>query len=242
MKTFKRNKEKKEEGIAMGKMKNMLGALVAALIFTGCANVQESVKNTAHDSGLDTNKQIAEQEVNQDSTTELKEKIHQMLPKPTSGYVWKVFRGVAIQRPAKWNEYSEGGTYCSSVESVSENRMFETGVTIQVIRDVEKKTSRSPSQLISIMLRDLAGKPENKKLIYKVNKHDDLDTVVFRYRNAPPKIVPIVVHQYFQVSDKNDFLNIITFETTEKNWDKYWASEGETILSNVATVPYFNEE
>ncbi len=226
----------------MRKFTMLLGAFFVVFTITGCVNVQESAKKTTHDLKPDTSEQVAVQETHQDLKAEEEKEIHKMLPEPASGYVWKVFRGVAIQRPIKWHEHSEGGTYCSSVESVSENGMFETGVTVEVLRDVKKRSGKNPSLLAALMLKALDDKPENKRLSFTDNKHQDFETVVYRYRNAPPELSPIIVHKYFQVSDEKDFINIITFESTEKDWDKYWKNEGETIVDKVVMVEYDFEE
>ena len=170
---------------------------------------------------------------------DLRARILEMLPKAPEDFQWVIFRGVAMLRPLYWNEYAKGATYCTSVESVAEKGSFETGATIQIIRDVGDKYQGSLLSLVAEMIKKIEAKAENSRHILNVNEHDEVKTVVHRYRNAPDGLTPIIIHNYYQVSKKNEFINIITFETTEEKWDLYWDKEGKTIIGMIVGVPYF---
>ena len=164
-------------------------------------------------------------------------RILEMLPQAKEGFGWVVFKGVALQRPLEWEEYTEGNTYCSSVESIPEKGSFETGLTIQVIRGVSELYKVSPKTLMARFVVDLEEQKENSRLIISPDSHDGVDTLIYRFRNAPKGLAPITVHKYFQCSEQGDFLNIITFETTDERWEEYWNEKGNTILSRVLVVP-----
>lgn len=213
---------------------------VGVLVVFLCVSTSQSRGN--ENQGNDINNkanQAITGEVKTDRAEELRQKILGMLPQAKEGYSWVLFRGVALQRPIGWHEQMEGGSYCSSVESVPENGLFETGVTIQVIREVSNAYKMPPNILMAKYVVDLEEKEENFKLIMNPKSYGDVETLVYRYRNAPERMTPIIVHKYFQVSVKEDFINIITFETTEEKWDQYWNKQGIDILGQVVGIPYF---
>ena len=194
-------------------------------IQVGDGTAQPGMNHTADISGMD--------------SEDLQRRILEMLPQAEEGFGWVVFKGVALQRPLEWKEYTEGNTYCSSVESIPEKGSFETGVTIQVIRGVSDMYKVSPKTLLAHFVVDLEEQQENVRLIIHPGSHDGVDTLVYRYRNAPQGLAPVTVHKYFQSSEQGDFLNIITFETTDERWEAYWNEKGNTILGKVLVVPYF---
>ncbi|MFT5422162.1 MAG: hypothetical protein ACI9D5_002929 [Candidatus Endobugula sp.] len=151
-------------------------------------------------------------------------------PDAPDGYSWVTFRGVAIPKPNSWFEFKKQGTYVTSIESVKEEGIFETGATIQVVRDVQD-TYKNPASVVAIgMIRSLDESEENETLIIK---HQDIGlfkTFTFRYRNAPLSAIPIIVHKFIMANDKESYINIITFESSEKEWDKYWDTQGITIF------------
>lgn len=86
---------------------------------------------------------------------------------------------------------------------------------------------------------DLEEQDENSRMMVSPYSHDDIETLVYRYRNAPGGVPPIILHKYFQASEKEDFLNIVTFETTDDKWEHYWNNQGKTILEKILKTPYF---
>ncbi|WP_163339144.1 hypothetical protein [Desulfopila sp. IMCC35008] len=218
----------------MERIMKLIGLTVVVCLLSGCVEKQVSVNNGDLNRELESPAEKAKKSKNEaGKVSDLKDEVLQMLPEPVEGFSWSLFKGVAIQRPVNWNEYSQGGTYCSSVESVQQNGIFQTGVTIQIIRDTQKNKNVSAALAAGVLINDIEKLKENRKIFINFNKHDNLETIVYRYRNAPQNMTPIIVHKYFQVSEKEDFMNIVTFETTEEKWDEYWKKYGEVILSKV---------
>jgi len=208
------------------------------LLFTGCAE-----KQISHESGFNSAKQEEARKTSNEKVASVpettpeesvEEQIIKQLPPPAEGLKWAVFKGVAIQHPVNWHEYAQGNTYTSSVESVPENGIFETGLTVQILRDVEKKNPMGRRNVVGMMLKMLEEDKDNTKLLATLKDHEDMESIVYRYRNAPANMTPIIVHKYFQVSKVKDFVNIITFETTEAQWEEYWLKYGEPMLGLVA--------
>jgi len=203
-------------------------------------STQRQTKNDGH-SNLGVKKkqvEVVQAEIKSNRPDDNSRDIVKALGTTPEGFRWVLFRGVALMRPISWHEYSLGNTYCSSIESVPDNGKFETGVTVQVLRNIRKKTKVSPTQAAILILKG-EQKKENTKLLMNSHKYDDIETLVYRYRNAPKGMEPIIVHQYFQINEKEDFINIITFETTEAKWDTYWNNQGKIILGKIAAIPYF---
>jgi len=208
------------------------------LVFTGCAEKQIPLERGINSSQQKEVQKTANNKVASapETTPEesVDEQVLKQLPQPSEGLRWAVFKGVAIQRPVHWHEYAKGNTYTSSVESVPEKGIFETGLTIQILRDVEKKNPVGRRNVVGMMLKMLEDDKDNTKLIATMKDHEDMESIVYRYRNAPANMTPIIVHKYFQVGKKKDFVNIITFETTEAQWEEYWQKYGEPMLGQVA--------
>ncbi len=199
---------------------------------------QPSQKQEANNSG-DRESYTMEIEADSESKEDIRKAIYAALPKPAEGYEWALFQGVAMLRPIGWYEISKGGTYCTSVESVRDKGSFETGATIQVIRNIKKKYGVSPLVITSKMVNDIKLNNDNKRLILTTNSNGKTATVVYRYRNAPKGSKPIIVHKYYMISDQEDSVNIITFESNEQEWENYWNKHGKIILGQIGTIPFF---
>ena len=59
------------------------------------------------------------------------------------GYKWVPFKGVSIPRPEKWFKFTSKDIYVFFVELVAQTGVFQTGVTLQVYRNL-KKTYKGP--------------------------------------------------------------------------------------------------
>ncbi|PHQ64831.1 MAG: hypothetical protein COB99_07445 [Sulfurimonas sp.] len=172
------------------------------------------------------------------SSNDITVKQLQGFPEAPAGYSWKVFRGVAIPKPDAWFEFEDQGVYTTSLESVQKNGIFETGATIQVVRNIQVK-HKAPASVVAIgVIKNYDEQKENKTLLLKHQEVGSFKTFTFRYRNAPNSAKPIIVHKFIMANDKDSFLNIITFEAPEEKWDKYWNNQGITIFKRILSVTY----
>ncbi len=174
-------------------------------------------------------------EIEIESDEELHEEVLRALPKPPADFSWKIFKGVAFLKPNKWNEFSKMDTYSTSIESVPESGSFETGFTVQIFHEIDKRHHIPPIVLAVTLIKQIESQNDNKKIFVNANKHNNgVETIVYKYKNSPKGLKPIIVHKYFQINEKSQYVNLFTFETTEENWDKYWEQYGEIILGKVA--------
>lgn len=207
-------------------------SMILVLSLFGCVETQTNNKSDELEPAKSDNTASSRSE---DKAFDIEKELLSQLPAAEKGFKWSIFKGVALQRPAEWNEYAKGNTYTSSIESVPEKGMFETGLTIQILSDVKKKYGSTATVVAAKLLNTFEAQEDNEKLLIKFNKHPDMETIVFRYKNAPSNLTPIIVHKYIQISETKDLINVITFETTEEQWDNYWNQYGKVILGYVAT-------
>jgi hypothetical protein len=150
------------------------------------------------------------------------------LPKAPEGYRWERFREVqsAFLCPTNWHRtekaVASSHTYALSKEPVKTNGLFETGLTLQVIKGLQKKKGIAPSLAATKMGEAVLKSKENKKLDMQDVSSGPFKAFFIRYRNAPPPAKPIVIHQVYISNDKKDTLFIVTFEAPEKFWDEAW--------------------
>ncbi len=150
------------------------------------------------------------------------------LPDAPDGYRWERFTEIqgAFLCPTNWHRFDKAGasshTYVISKESVKTNGVFETGLTMQAIKSLQKKKGISPFAFATQMAQDILDKKENKKLSAQDLSSGPFKAFFVRYRNVPKDAKPIVIHQVFIANDKKDTLFIITFEAAEKSWDEAW--------------------
>ncbi len=212
-------------------MKKLKILSILLLVAVGLSTPVFASQPTANNSG---NSDVTEE------IQELTQAIHDALPKSAEGYAWVLFRGVAIQRPTHWNEFEKNGAYCSSIESVPDKGIFETGVTIHVYRDVSKQYNVSPTVLAVKYVKQFEDLEENTEIFFKTNAHpDSTESIIYRFKNKIKNQPDVIVHKYFLINEKEDFVNVVTFETTEAKWGKLWEKEGTTILGAVIGIPYF---
>jgi hypothetical protein len=150
------------------------------------------------------------------------------LPKAPEGYKWERFLEVksAFLCPTNWHRIQKAAgsshTYALSKEPVKTNGLFETGLTLQVVKGLQKKTGVALSVTASKMGEAVLRSKDNKKLDMKDVSSGPFKAFFIRYRNAPPVKTPIVIHQVYISNDKKDTLFIVTFEAPEKSWEEAW--------------------
>jgi len=157
------------------------------------------------------------------------------LPRPPNGYRWERFTEIqsAFLCPTNWHRFHKAGsnshTYVLSLESVREKGSFETGLTVQAIKGLQKYKGMPPSSFAIGMAQMTLEKKENTKL----SKHDlssgPFKAFGLRYRNAPEVAKPIIIHQVCIANDKQDTLFIVTLESLESSWNATWKL-GELML------------
>jgi len=173
------------------------------------------------------------------------EELLAQLPTPMEGFEWHLYKNAVFQTPIGWHE--NGGStntdgipieiYAASPEKFSESKMFEMGVTIQVISDSNKVKS-IPAKKIALLYLEpfLETHSEEEILMFSQNSKGDYENTYFRYRDAPPGLKPIIVHKFISASDVSDYVYVFTFESPESTWEENWEKYGTPFLSKVMFV------
>lgn len=157
------------------------------------------------------------------------------LPLPPSGYRWERFTEIqsAFLCPTNWHRFHKAGnnshTFVLSRESVREKGSFETGLTVQAIKGIQKYKGMPPSVFAINMAQMTLEKKENTKLSTHDLSSGPFKAFGIRYRNAPEVAKPIVVHQVCIANDKRDTLFIVVLESPESSWEATWRL-GEVML------------
>ncbi len=157
-------------------------------------------------------------------------------PKPpelATDFQWVYFKGLSAPIPKDWNRFSKGDTFVSSVESVKEEGIFETGLTIQAYKNVQKKYKAPASVAAISIVTDFKEDPNNKFLILEPKNVGDYKTILLRYENSPTVAEAIIVHKFIISNDKDSFVYVVTFESTKAMWDSYWKEKGEYMFKRI---------
>ena len=157
------------------------------------------------------------------------------LPEAPAGYRWERFVEVqsAFLCPVGWHRVHRAGfsshSYALSAESVEDAGSFETGMTLQVIKDLMKNKGMPPSVFAIEMTQLALNKPENSRISSEDLSSGPFKAFGVRYKNAPAVAKPIIIHQVSIANDKQDTLYVVTFEAPESSWDHAWKL-GEVML------------
>ena len=166
------------------------------------------------------------------------------LPHPPDGFSWQRFPEVrvALLRPTGWYVHSvaEGSSFtaCISTECIKSDGVFETGLTMQVVRGVQQSAGAPASATAIGIYQSIANDGCNEVLFADEELMETSDSVSFRFRfrNAPPMAKPIIVHKFFIAFDRISDLYMFTFESPESMWDQSW-EKGNQIMSALSLTP-----
>tara|TARA_R110000782_G_scaffold191602_2_gene281416 strand:- start:5867 stop:6517 length:651 start_codon:yes stop_codon:yes gene_type:complete len=176
---------------------------------------------------------------------EIPEDIRSQLPSPPEGFGWKLYKNALFLKPSKWNERERASSdkgitmtvYAASPEEFSESKQFEMGITIQIISDSYKNHGAKAEQVIPIYLKPIVDTHKKEDvLMYAKKRIGDFESTIFRYRDAPAGLTPIIVHKFILANNTTDSVHIFTYESSEITWDENWDKYGTPFLSKVNVI------
>lgn len=147
------------------------------------------------------------------------------LPEPPKGYSWETFPAIkaAFLKPEGWFvlkvplEASYG--IMISKEKVEENKFFKTGMTVNVIKEIDKKTNMSAYKYA------LAARAEAKKSLTFTNEWEKdmgpFKSIGFIYTKKDQE-ESFTVHNLMIANDKTGTLYIFIFESPSEKWEEAW--------------------
>lgn len=147
------------------------------------------------------------------------------LPDPPKGYSWEAFPAIkaAFLKPDGWFVIKgvQEDTYglLISKEKIEENKYFKTGMTVNVIKGIDKKTKMSPYQYA------LAAKEEAKKSLTFTKEWDKdigpFKSVGFLYTKKDNDETN-TVHNVMIANEKTGTLYLVIFESPSAEWEETW--------------------
>ena len=176
------------------------------------------------------------------NTHKIQEAINAPLPAPPAGFVWQLYEDATFLKPSTWYERERATTtnafpvttYATSPEHFSQEKPFEMGLTLQVIRDSQKIIGVAARQVALVYLKPFRNAHKEKDvLLFEHDTKGEFDHIFFRYRDAPPGLKPSIVHKYIVANNITDSVHAFTFESPAPSWDENWAQYGTPILSHV---------
>lgn len=172
------------------------------------------------------------------------------LGKAPEGFEWTLCHGgfLAIRKPKNWFFKEEGpsknGTLACFVtkEDFSNNKEFETGFTINIIRGMLEKAKVLPSvyakNFIAKMAKETKEKGEKIDL-FRVNENKQLKGFILRTTRTllnnknEPKLT--TVHNFVVANDQTGTIYIALFESPTESWDDAWKI-GEKITEQLGIL------
>jgi hypothetical protein len=158
------------------------------------------------------------------------------LPTPPAGYSWQHLPSIkgAMLKPDGWffKQTKKGKTegFFISKEDIEKAGSFQTGLTLNCIRDIPEKTGQPPS-VYAAALADVAATK------YQLTKRSSsiqgpFKAVRFCYVDSPKDKESVTVYHLAIANDKTGTLFLVIFEAPTKSWVEAWKI-GEPILKRL---------
>lgn len=155
------------------------------------------------------------------------------LPQLEAGLVWATFKNIAIPVPSIWNQFSQDSTFVSSVESIQKEGVFETGLTIQVIENIQNRFNAPASVAALSFYRNVKEDKDNTIVTSSYDEKNGIKIFAFTYKNEPDLVKPITVRKIIMADDSTSILDVLTFESPSKSWEIYWDRYGKNMFNRI---------
>jgi hypothetical protein len=149
------------------------------------------------------------------------------LPPPPSGYTWvNILKDrSALLRPQGWffrqEQFDGTDAYFITKEDIEKTGSFSTGLTLNVIYDVEKTAKLRPSKYVKRMISGLR-KRADEVLYSSKRSQKPLYMRWLRIRTTKPSKEAVVSHFFYVGNDKTGTVWMYIFEAPAEEWDEAW--------------------
>lgn len=168
--------------------------------------------------------------------------INSQLPPLPAGFDWKLYKNAVFPKPAGWHERelktpANSFTYATSPEDFSGNKQFEMGMSVNIFTGTQRLRGLEAKKAALMYIKiDLDTHRKEDILILDQQPSGDYERTVFRYRDAPPGLKPVIIHKFILANNVTDSLHVFIFESPEATWAENWAKYGTPILSRLQVV------
>lgn len=169
---------------------------------------------------------------------------------PPAGFEWKIYKDAYFLKPQGWNEDEKfrlvGNvfplyTYVTSPQKFEYGKKpFDTGMTLEIVSFTKNKIKNLNTEETAKAMTIgpiIASHKKEDILSLSEKTNGPFKQVVFRYRDAPAGMAPIIVHKFIVINSGNDSVNTFTFESPEQSWDSNWEKYGKSIFKHIAVFP-----
>jgi hypothetical protein len=150
-----------------------------------------------------------------------------------SGFAWYVFEAgdSACLRPLDWFVKTEvkGDTAALFVskQDIDKEGKFDTGLTLNVLRGIRRKTGKAPSEYARAYLDELLAKHVQAKR-FENAPQDGMPGIGAAYVDSESS-PPVVIYTFLLADDEYDILRLFILEAPQEDWAAVWA-RGQQML------------
>ncbi|HET9908128.1 MAG TPA: hypothetical protein VFQ23_15865 [Anaerolineales bacterium] len=155
------------------------------------------------------------------------------LPASPEGFQWKYLpeSSVAVLAPEQWHFRSEQSEtargYFISLENISTEGSFMTGLTVNVQRD-ESRNAMQVAEDLPLKILDLAGIVPPVEVSTRTD--GNMTFYEFEYQTAGSRA--IIVHNLIAANQATNTLYVITFESPAEHWEEAWKT-GQVMIEQL---------
>ena len=158
-----------------------------------------------------------------------------------NGFVWQHYGGAVFLKPLGWFARERRPVnpprvmvYAASPENFSEETPFETGFTVQIMRNCAKSLRIGAPALAQAYLKPFQDARRAGETIFLERRSTPTGELTFyRYIDAAPGQTRLIVHKFIVASAAADCVYAFTFESPAADWELNWTRFGTPILSQI---------
>ncbi len=160
------------------------------------------------------------------------------LPPPPDGYEW-IRCGdnkMGLLKPKGWFHRSkkkgDTETHAVSVEDSRKNESFETGLTLNIVKHVDRKTGVSASVYAEKFIKKACEKKIVLIDVFSKPPAGPFKSYGCRIKSQEKGDIPIIIHFFILANDKKGTLFLYQFEAPENSWNEAWET-GKILMQHI---------
>jgi hypothetical protein len=143
------------------------------------------------------------------------------------------FGFMKVNVPPGWFiRVEQGKAVFITKEDIGVKKLFETGLSVNVIKDVPKRMSKKPSEYALALITQLTQTHKNYGI--EESSSGALKSFSCIFKAKPPKPPGDFIVQYAMATgnDRTGTVFLVTFESPEAEWDEAWKI-GQALLKSL---------
>ena len=160
------------------------------------------------------------------------------LPPAPKGYEW-IRCGdnkMGLLKPKGWfhrvKKKGDTETHAVSIEDSKKHGIFKTGLTLNIVKHVDKKTNMSASEYAEKFIKKTCASKKVLIPMFSKPPAGPFKSFGCRIRSQKKGDIPIVIHFFILANDKKGTLFLYQFEAPENSWDEAWKT-GEILMKKI---------